>query len=130
MHDIESKSRQPHVNISASIIALLILNVVMLLALFTGTVPHPPHEVPPFALGPFLGASLALGAAALHLVQRRARYGTALAVFFALVVLLSFGPQKYFDPVFSRIWPAVILGQVAVCIIFYSALVTFKKSSP
>lgn len=91
-------------------IVLLVITGVMLLALVTRTPPHPPLEVPPFALGPFLGASLAIGAAALDLIRRDARHGTALAVLFALTALVSFGPQKYADPAISRIWPAVIIG--------------------
>jgi len=108
---------QPYPATSA-IMVLLTLTGVMLLALFSRTMPHPPLEVPPFAIAPFLGASLAIGVAALHLVSRGARFGTGLAVLFALTALVSFGPQKYFDPSFSRIWPAVITGQVAAVVIF------------
>lgn len=101
----------------AAILALLVLTVVMLLALFTRTVPHPPLEVAPFALAPFLGASLAAGAAAWHLVRRDARAGRILALLFALTALVSFGPQKYFDPAFPRIWPAVIAAQLALLVL-------------
>ncbi len=95
----------------------MIVTGVMLLALMTRTQPHPPLEVAPFAIGPFLGASLAIGAAALHLVRHGARFGGALAILFAATVMVSFGPQKYFDPAFSRIWPAVITAQIAVVVI-------------
>ncbi len=102
---------------SAAIVVLLVLTGVMLLALFSRTAPHPPLEVAPFALGPFLGASLAIGAAAFHLVHRGARHGGALAFLFSLTALVAFGPQKYFDPAFPRIWPAVITAQLAVIVI-------------
>ena len=49
---------------AAAVAALLALTGAMLLAMFTRTEPHPPLEVEPFALGPFLAASLAIGAAA------------------------------------------------------------------
>lgn len=103
--------------VSAAIVALLVLTGVMLAALLSRTPPHPPLEVPPFAMGPFLGASLAIGAAAFHLVCRGSRIGSALAVLFTLTALASFGPQKYFDPAFSRIWPAVITAQFAVVVV-------------
>ena len=99
---------------TAAILILLTITGVMLLALFSRSLPHPPLEVPPFALGPFLGASLAIGAAAFHLLRQGARHGGTLAVLFALTALVSFGPQKYLDPEFSRIWPAVITAQIAV----------------
>jgi hypothetical protein len=106
-----------------AIVALVVLTGVMLLSLFSRTVPHPPLEVTPFALGPFLGASLAIGAAALWIGCSRAGLGHAVAVVFALTALVSFGPQKYFDPAFSRIWPAVITAQAAIAVILVGAAV-------
>ena len=112
---------------SAAIVVLLVLTGVLLLALFSRTAPHPPLEVPPFALGPFLGASLAIGAAAFHLLRQGVRFGGVLAVLFALTALVSFGPQKYFDPVFLRIWPAVITAQIAVIAIVVWSIVALRK---
>lgn len=112
---------------TAAIAVLLTLTGVMLLALFSRTVPHPPLEVPPFALGPFLGASLAIGVAAFHLLRQGARYGGTLAVLFAFTALVSFGPQKYVDPEFSRIWPAVITAQIAVIAIFAWSIVALRR---
>ncbi|MDH3236378.1 MAG: hypothetical protein OEQ29_22880 [Alphaproteobacteria bacterium] len=123
----ESAARRTH-PASAAILVLLVLTGVMLLALFSRTTPHPPLEVPPFALGPFLGASLAIGAAAFHLVCQGARHGGALALFFALTALVSFGPQKYFDPAFSRIWPALIVAQIAVVVIVAWCIVTWWRA--
>ena len=97
---------------SAAVLVLLVLIAVMLLALFSRTAPHPPLEI-----APFLGASLAIGTAAWHLLRQDARHGGALAVAFALTALVSFGPHKYVDPAFSRIWPSVITAQVAVIVI-------------
>ena len=102
---------------SAAVLVLLVLTAVMLLALFSRTAPHPPLEIAPFALAPFLGASLAIGTAAWHLLRQDARHGGALAVAFALSALVSFGPHKYVDPAFSRIWPSVITAQAAVIVI-------------
>lgn len=100
-----------------AIVALLVLTGVMLLSLFTRTAPHPPLEVAPFALAPFLGASLAIGAVALQADRAGHRYRAAFALLFAATALVSFGPQKFFDPALSRIWPAVITAQAAVLVI-------------
>ncbi len=127
MSNAEESAAQQHHLASAAIVALLVIIGVMLLALFSRTPPHPPLEVPPFALAPFLGATLAIGAAAFHLVRQGARYGCALAALFALTVLVSFGPQKYFDPAFSRIWPALITGQIAVIVIVVWCVATWRR---
>ena len=102
---------------SAAIVVLLTLTAVMLLALFTRTEPHPPLIVAPFALAPFLGASLAVGLAALRLAGQGARSSAALMVLFAATALVSFGPQKYFDAAFPLIWPAVITAQAAIAVL-------------
>ncbi len=114
------------VPVTAAILALLTITGAMLLALFFQSVPHPPQGIPLFALGPFFGASLAIGAAAFHLLRHNASCGMTLAVVFALISLLSFGPHKYIDPSFSRIWPAVITGQIATLVIFYGSFVAWR----
>ena len=106
---------------AAAVAVLLVLTSAMLLAMFTRTEPHPPLDVAPFALGPFLAASLAIGTAAYLLVARGARWGIWMALLFALTALVSYGPQKYFDPAFPRIWPAVIVAQAAVAAILIRA---------
>ncbi|MCY4592501.1 MAG: hypothetical protein OXE86_18495 [Alphaproteobacteria bacterium] len=106
---------------AAAIAALLVLTGIMLLAMFTRTEPHPPLEVAPFALGPFLAASLATGAAAYGLAVRGMRFAMATAVLFVLTALVSYGPQKYVDPAFPRIWPAVIVAQLCMAVILYRA---------
>lgn len=109
----------------AAILVLLVLTGVMLMALFSRTTPHPPLEVAPFALAPFLGASLAIGTAAFHLGPRGGRVGSGLAILFVVTALVSFGPQKYVDPTFSRIWPAVITAQVAIMVV--AVLATIRR---
>ena len=112
---------------TAAILVLLTITTVMLVAMFSRTAPHPPLDVPPFALGPFLGASLAIGAAAFHLVRQGARYGSTLALLFALMALVPFGPHTYFEPVFSRVWPAAITAQFAVIVIVAWCIVTLRR---
>lgn len=107
---------------AAAVAVLLVLTSAMLLAMFTRTEPHPPLEVGPFALGPFLAASLAIGTAAYVLIARGARWGLWIALLFALTALVSYGPQKYFDAALPKIWPAVIMAQAAVAAIFVRAV--------
>jgi hypothetical protein len=126
MSNPENSSAPSH-PATAAILVLLTLTGVMLLALFARAEPHPPLEVPPFALGPFFGASLAIGVAALHLLRLGASYGATLASLFALTALVSFGPQKYFDPAFSRIWPAVVTAQIAVVVIIGWSVAAFRR---
>ncbi|MEM9139336.1 MAG: hypothetical protein AAGB15_05860 [Pseudomonadota bacterium] len=104
----------------AGLITLIVLQTVMLASLFAGIAPHPPATTPLFAMGPFLAASLALAATALCVGPLRGLAGPALAVLAALAALLSFGPQKYVDPQFPLIWPAVVAGQIAVLAILVS----------
>lgn len=106
----------------AAILVLLVLTSIMLLALFTRTEPHPPLEVTPFALGPFLAASLSIGVAALTFMLRNMRFAMLVALLFALTALISYGPQKYVDPAFPKIWPAVILAQIAIAVIVSRAV--------
>lgn len=107
---------------AVAIAALMVLTGAMLLAMFTRTEPHPPLEVESFALGPFLAASLAIGAAAHGLAVRGMRFAMAIALLFALTALVSYGPQKYVDPAFPKIWPAVIVAQLAIAVILYRAV--------
>lgn len=98
--------------IRAALAALITVHLLMLFALYTGTPPHPPQEIPLFALGPFLTAVLAVASAAWIMADRPAirPLGTATAV----LALVSLGPQKYVDPAFALIWPAVVTGQLAI----------------
>lgn len=113
--------------VQGAVVALVVLTGVMLLSLFSRTAPHPPLEVAPFALAPFLGASLAIGMAALCVGRRNVPSSHALAIIFALTALVSFGPQKYLDPAFSRIWPAVITAQVAIVVVLVQAVLAVTR---
>lgn len=99
----------------AALACLILLQTVMLASLFAGVAPHPPVATPLFGIGPFLAAALSAAVAALILGPSRG--GRLLAGLAALAALVSFGPQKYLDPQFSLIWPAVVAGQVAAGVI-------------
>jgi hypothetical protein len=104
----------------AALACLILLQTVMLASLYAGVAPHPPAATPLFGIGPFLGASLSAAVAALILGPSRA--GRVLAGLAAVAALVSFGSQKYLDPQFPLIWPAVLSGQVAAGVILLNPL--------
>jgi hypothetical protein len=106
----------------AALAVLVILQATMLAALLTRTPPHPPLSVATFALGPFLGASMAVAAAAILLGATSTRFGSAASVLAAAMALVSFGPQKWIDPTIAQIWPAVLLGQIAAAVLVVDAI--------
>lgn len=98
---------------TAALGTLIILQGVMLAALFTKTAPHPPEVIPLGGMGPFLGAAMSAAMAAV-VVGPGSRAGHLLSLAACLLALVSFGPQKFFDPAFALVWPAVITAQIAV----------------
>ena len=120
---------QPRASVAA-LAALIILQVVMLLALYAGVQPHPPATIPLFGIAPFLGATLAITAAALIIGPACGVPGRGLSLLAAATALVSFGPQKYFDAQFPMIWPAVLAGQIAVVIVVYNALLAHSPKPP
>ena len=109
-------------SITAALSVLIILQLVMLGALYAQVPPHPPATIPLFAIAPFLAVALATAAAALIVGPVAGRTGRALSLLAGLMALLSFGPQKYLDPQFPLIWPAVLAAQVAVIAVFVGVL--------
>lgn len=97
----------------AGLAALIVLQGVMLGALYAGVEPHPPRTTPLFAIAPFLGSAMAAAVAAWWYGPTNGGAGRFLAIAAVLAALVSFGPQKYFDAQISLIWPAVVAGQLA-----------------
>ena len=106
----------------AALSSLIVLQVVMLGSLYAGVAPHPPAATPLFGIAPFLGASISLCLAAMVLRKEASLSGRILVLLAALAALVSFGPQKYLDPNFALIWPAVVGGQVSVAVLIWSLL--------
>ncbi|MGI9426837.1 MAG: hypothetical protein ACR2PA_26910 [Hyphomicrobiaceae bacterium] len=104
----------------AALVAICVLQAVMLAALFSRTSPHPPTAVAVFGIAPFIGASLAVAAAAIIVGPTRSASGKALAVVAIVCALVSFGPHKYLDPQFALIWPAVVAAQISVIVVLLS----------
>lgn len=104
----------------AALATLVVLQVVMLSALYAGIEPHPPKATPLFGIAPFLGASVSIALWAILTEPLTNTAGRFLTVLAAALALASFGPQKYFDAQFALIWPAVILGQIAALVLIAS----------
>ncbi|MXQ07846.1 hypothetical protein GQ651_08300 [Alphaproteobacteria bacterium GH1-50] len=104
----------------AALAILIVLQIVMLSALYAGIPPHPPVATPLFGIAPFIGASVSVALAAMITGPLSGRAGKTLSGVAAVLALVSFGPQKYFDAQIGLIWPAVILGQGAALAVFVS----------
>ena len=117
----------PERHMNAALATLIVLQIIMLSALYADIDPHPPVATPLFGIAPFLGASLSIALAAVILRPLQTVKGRSLSVLAALMALVSYGPQKYLDPQFGLIWPAVILGQSAALVILYHALAEGRR---
>ena len=106
----------------AALATLILLQMIMLSALYAGVPPHPPEATPLFGIAPFLGASVSVAVSAMIVQPLKTIGGRSLSMVAALAALVSFGPQKYFDAQFGLIWPAVVLGQLAAVVIFVRIL--------
>ena len=115
---------------TAALSVLIILQLVMLTALYAGVAPHPPVATPLFGIAPFLGASMGAAAAAIVLGSNSSRAGSVLSLAATVMALISFGPQKYFDAQFGLIWPAVIAGQIASLAVVASLVSGLRSKSP
>ena len=82
-------------NSSLGLVVLIIVQLSMMWALFSGTPPHPPAEIPISGMGPFLGAAIAVAAAALLRGIESGVAGKMMTIVAVIMALLSYGPQKY-----------------------------------
>lgn len=102
----------------AALTSLIVLQLIMLSALYAGIKPHPPIATPLFGIAPYLGASVAIALSAMIVGPLTSPAGRGLSIAAALMALISFGPQKYLDAQIALIWPAVVLGQLCALVIF------------
>lgn len=111
----------------AALSTLIILQLVMLSALYAGIAPHPPVATPLFGIAPFIAASVSAAFAAILLGPLQGAAGRILSAVAVVFALVSFGPQKYFDAQFALIWPAVLSGQIAALTVLGRIFVTMKR---
>lgn len=112
----------------AALATLIILQLIMLSALYAGVPPHPPAATPLFGIAPFLGASVSIALSAIIAGPTASPGGRSLAGLAALMALVSFGPQKYLDAQIALIWPAVVLGQIAAIVVLLRVLSSLLRS--
>ena len=104
---------QPKPMQTAALGTLIILQLTMLGALFFKVPPHPPEIIPIGGMAPMVGAALCAAFAAL-VFKGEGTVGKLMIILTCLLSAISYGPQKFFDPAFPLVWPAVIAGQIAV----------------
>ncbi|MEL6921441.1 MAG: hypothetical protein AAFO77_10545 [Pseudomonadota bacterium] len=115
---------------TTALVSLIVLQTVMLLAMFFQAPPHPPYETPLFGMGPLLGMSLVCAIAAIMQGGSETRPGRFLSMGAAVLAMVSYGPQKWFDAAIAQIWPAVGAAQIATAIIMFSIYRAVTASSP
>jgi hypothetical protein len=117
------KRSEENENLIVSQIGLLIIDIVLIFALFAEVDPHPPGF-----LGPFIGAMISLGSISLVLALWERTIGLLSAIIFGCMNILAVGPQKYFfDPNGTTVIPIIILGTILMGTLFYSILLVRKK---
>lgn len=118
----------PERQTTAALAMLILLQFIVLSALYAGIRPHPPEATPLFGIAPFLGVAMGTALSAIILQTLRTRAGRLLCVVAALMALVSFGPQKYLDAQFGLIWPAVIFGQMSALSALFHAVQAYRQS--
>lgn len=113
---------------ASALFGLALLQLLMLLALMSGLEPHPPAYAAPFAMGPFLSASIVLCVVAALQVPRQGMSSPLMGMLAATLALLSYGPHKWLDPQIAHIWPAVLLGQLAAIGVWIGSLARFRQA--
>ncbi|MFC1968847.1 hypothetical protein ACFLVX_05655 [Chloroflexota bacterium] len=118
---------KPSWNIQMAISALaglIILEGVLLGALWAQVQPHPEAR-----LGPFIATSLSLAIVSIPLVWWRNKIGYTISIIVGLFGLLAFGPQKFFteSATANQIFPAIIVGTVLSVALIIGSVVSWKK---
>jgi len=107
----------------SSLIGLIILNWVMIHALFAQVPPNPPGQ-----FGPYIGSTLALAVVSLYLIYHQYKIGYISSIIVGHMCLLSTGPQKFFiEPNAILLTPVIILGTTFSTILLICSFLTLKK---
>ncbi len=118
---------KPSWNIQMAVSALaglILLEGVLLGALWAQVQPHPEAR-----LGPFIAASLSLAIVSIPLVWWRSKIGYTTSIIVGLIGLVSFGPQKFFTESASanQVFPAIIVGTVLSVVLIISSIASWRK---
>ena len=107
----------------SSLIGLIVLNWVMIQALFAQVPPNPPGQ-----FGPYIGATITLAIVSLYLVYYHFRIGYIASIITGLMCLLSSGPQKLFFELHAReLIPVIILGTTFSLILIICSILALKR---
>lgn len=107
----------------SSLLGLIIINGVMLGALFAQVPPNPPGKV-----GPYIGATLSLAVISLALNFWRNRIGYLSAIIVGLMCLLALGPQKFFlESTSLSLSPVIILGSILAVVLIVSSFMAWRE---
>jgi hypothetical protein len=84
----------PDRNAIAALATLILLQVVMLTALYADVRPHPPEAIPLFGFAPFIGASVSVALSAIIVGPLDTTAGRSLSIGAALTALVSLVPRN------------------------------------
>ena len=119
---MENRSSTLQAGIS-SLMGLIVINWVMLSALFAQVPPNPPGR-----FGPYIGATLALAVLSLPLRFWRNRIGYISSIIVGLMCLVSLGPQKFFfEEAAVSLSPVVILGSILSVVLIISSIMAWRE---
>lgn len=124
MNQFVEKQNLQNNSTRTSLLILALLQIFMLGALYTGTEPHPPSRVAPFALGPFISTSIAIAIAAYSM--QAGKWARLISLIACATAAISFGPHKWFDAAIGDIWPAVLLAQIAMISLLYQLYISLR----
>lgn len=106
----------------SSLTGLIVVNCVMLGALFAQVPPNPPGR-----FGPYIGATLSLAVLSLPLIFWRNRIGYISSIVVGLMCLMSLGPQKFFiEQAANLLSPVIILGSVLSFVLIISSIMAWR----
>lgn len=105
---------------NSALTTLIILQVIMLAALFAAVAPHPPAIIAPFAMAPFLAASLCVAAAAMILGPLNGPYGRGFSLLAAVMRWYHTGHKNTLTQHLRKSgplwWQDKLLSQSLLCI--------------
>ena len=107
----------------SSLIGLIVLNWVMIQALFAQVPPNPPGQ-----FGPYIASTIALAFVSLYLVYFRFKIGYISSIIVGLMCLLSSGPQKFFLELHAiNLLPVIILGTTFSVTLIICSILALKR---
>ncbi|MEM8747409.1 MAG: hypothetical protein AAGF91_11965 [Actinomycetota bacterium] len=106
----------------SALVALIVGHLLQLAAGFAQVEPFPPGDVLPM-----IGATVALGAAAIPLVRAGQRAGLMLGIAFCALSLIGMGPHKLFLENGSVIAPIALMGFAFEIVFVRAAILELRR---